>query len=371
MNLFNSKYILNGKKRHAWIDYDRGISIILVTYRHCIEGLIKSGINLKSYPILEYMNVFLFGFRMPLFFIASGIFLSASLNKKGLNGYTFDRFKTILYPMLIWGIIQISLQILFSDYTNSKDNVNFNSFYYLITNPRATGQFWYLNALFFVGIIYSILNVFFKFNKNHQLFLGILFYTLCAYSNAQGYHLGFISDILKYYLFFALGDAISSVMLSENASKFFTSWKLILPLAISFILIQYFFTKINLLNNDNYFVENKMPLFFIVVALVGCAISISLSFTLKKYEKFSFLRVLGYNSVHIYCMQIIVMAIFRLLFIKSHLITSVPLLTFMILLSGLIVPVIIYNYCLRLNLWWLFTLKKPIAEIDFVKQQVG
>ena len=81
MNLFNSQFILNNK-RFGWIDYDRGISIILVTFRHCFEGLTNAGVDLNSYPFLGYLNVFLFGFRMPLFFIASGMFISSSLKKK-------------------------------------------------------------------------------------------------------------------------------------------------------------------------------------------------------------------------------------------------------------------------------------------------
>jgi uncharacterized membrane protein YcfT len=56
---------------------------------------------------------------MPLFFIASGIFVSGSLQKRGLGAYSKNRVQNILYPMLVWGILQISLQIIFSDHTNS------------------------------------------------------------------------------------------------------------------------------------------------------------------------------------------------------------------------------------------------------------
>src|SRR4051812_38216926 len=144
MNLFNSKFILSNK-RFGWIDYDRGISIILVTYRHCYETLFKSGVNLNAYPIFEYINVFFFGFRMPLFFIASGIFVSGSLAKRGMDAYAKNRVQSILWPLMVWGFIQITLQILFSGYTNS--DIHPISYLYLLTDPRSTGQFWYLNAL--------------------------------------------------------------------------------------------------------------------------------------------------------------------------------------------------------------------------------
>ena len=365
MKLFNTDFILSDR-RHGWIDYDRGISIILVTYRHCYESMEKSGLNMHEYPWLEYINVFFFGFRMPLFFIASGMFISGSMKKIELQPYVLNRIKSILYPLLVWGIIQISLQLIFSDYTNSKGEVDFHSYIYLITYPRATGQFWYLNALFFVGVIYAVLKSVFKFTVKYQIAIGVIFYFSCSYLIIHDINVGAISDILKYYLFFAIGDAISDFMLSHKTANLFTSRKFIIPLLILFIIIQYIFTQININNGSNYFVENKIPIFFLLVALVGCALSIAVSFSLKKHEALKFIRVIGYNSVHIYCLQIIVMSISRLVFIKIFGISNVPLLAFSILFMGLFVPMVVYNVCLRMNLWWLFTLKKPEAEISAI-----
>jgi fucose 4-O-acetylase-like acetyltransferase len=366
MDFFNSRYILSNK-RFGWIDYDRGISIILVTYRHCFESMHKAGLNMDAYPFLEYINVFFFGFRMPLFFIASGIFISGSMRKRGLGAYSKNRVQSILYPMLVWGIIQISLQMLFSDHTNSEVSPIY--YLYLLIDPRATGQFWYLNALFCVGIIYAVLKVKLKFNVKHQLLLGLGLYALCAYFNHHGTEVGFLGDILKYYLFFAIGDAISGFMLEDKTASWFTSWKLIIPLLAAFITIQYFFTKINMAEGSNYYVENHMPIFFLAVALVGCAMSIAVSFSLKKHDSGKWLRVVGYNSVHIYCMQIIAMSVARLVLVKIIGITYVPVLALLILACGLLIPMIFYNICLRLNMWWLFTLKKPEEEINFIREK--
>ena len=362
MKLFNSKYILSDK-RHGWIDYDRGISIILVAYRHCYESMEKAGLNLHAHPWLEYINVFFFGFRMPLFFIASGMFISGSMKKKGLNPYIDNRIRTILYPLLVWGIIQISLQLVFADYTNSKGDVGFQSYLYLITYPRATGQFWYLNALFFVGVIYAVLKSIFKVDIKYQLILGLILYFTSSYFSTHGIQVGALNDIFKYYLFFAIGDTISGFMLSEKTATLFTSRKVIIPLLISFIIVQLFFTNINLKYGSNYHVENQMPLFFLLVALIGCAMSIAFSFTLKKYNKLKFLRVVGYNSVHIYCLHIIVMSVFRMIYIKILGIENVPILALLILTAGVLIPMIIYNIALRFNLWWLFSLKKPEDEM--------
>jgi hypothetical protein len=273
--------------------------------------------------------------------------------------------------MVVWGFIQISLQLVFSNYTNSKGEVGWHTFLELFTNPRSTGQFWYLHALFLVGVIYATLKVFLKIDYKVQLFIGAMFYILCAIDNHYAFSydlkLGFINDFLKYYLFFAIGDAISHWIMQEKTAILFSSKKLIIPLILSFLTIQYFFTEINMKEGNNYFVENQMPLFFLLVALVGCALSLAVSFSLKKRNSMRFLRVVGYNSVHIYCMQIIVMSVSRQIFIKLMHVNNPTILCFMVLGTGILAPIIIYQICLRMNMWWLFTLKRPDEEINHIK----
>ncbi len=365
MKFFNSGYILSNK-RHGWIDYDRGISIILVTYRHCFESLERSGVNLNQYPFLEYINVYLSGFRMPLFFIASGIFVSRSLQKRGLPAYINNRVKTILYPLLVWGVIQISLQIFFSAYTNSE--MNAKSFLYLIIDPRRTGQFWYLNALFCVGVLYSFCKIKLHLKLGHQLILGSILYVILNIVRSYHINLGFAMDILQYYVFFALGDAVSQFMMNTEKAKYFSSWKLFIPLFIVFLIVQYFFTKLNLQNGDTYFVEHDMPYFFLLVAVIGCAFSICISFTMSKFNIWPFIRVVGYHSVHIYCVQIIAISIVRLFLVKVAGVSDALLLTLIVWPAAIFICMVVYNTCLRLNMWWLFSLKYPEEELNYIAQ---
>src|ERR1700712_1378303 len=116
MDPFNSKFILK-EKRWLWIDYDKGISIILVGFGHCMAALEGHAADLSAYPGWTYFGTFFYGFRMPLFFIISGLLVGRSLKKKGLNGYVGDRTNNILYPLLIWGIIEITLQIVAATFT--------------------------------------------------------------------------------------------------------------------------------------------------------------------------------------------------------------------------------------------------------------
>lgn len=359
MKLSAAYTALLDNKRQSWIDYDRGISIILVTYRHAYEMLRNAGLSFDLFPMIGYLNVFLFGFRMPLFFITSGIFLSSSLEKKGLKSYNFSRFQNILYPMFIWGILQISLQVAFSGYTN----FSHHSFDYiwLIFDPRRTGQFWYLHTLFFVGMLYAFLKIKFQFTSKMQIPIGILMYMALALIRQKGIYLGFAMDILQYYLFFALGDLVSNTIRKKENKRYFESFVLLLILVPIFCLVQYNFAAINIQQGSNYFIEHKMPLFFVVIALVGCALSINISFILGRYNVLGYLRIIGYHSIHIYCMQIILMASTRTFLLRAFVHLPSPLVLTLIIVAGLMLPILFYNLLMRLNCWWLFSPKKPMA----------
>jgi fucose 4-O-acetylase-like acetyltransferase len=369
MDPFNSKFILK-EKRWLWIDYDKGISILLVGFGHCMAALEGHAADLSAYPGFTYFGTFFYGFRMPLFFIISGLLVGRSLKKKGLNGYVGDRTNNILYPLLVWGIIEITLQLVAARFTSLTHNeIGPSRYLKLLIDPRQTGHFWYFNALFCIGALYATLKATFKIKPLYQVILGLGLFGLSAYIHVNDLNAGFLTDVFEYYFFFALGDLISNVMLDEKNIQRFSSWKVFLPLLVTFVIIQYFFTVINLRPTvyGDRFVEQKMPFFFLVEALVGCTASVSFSFLLQKYKLFSWLRVVGYHSLFIYCMQIIVMTFARIFFQNFLHITYTPALIMLVWTSGIVLPIFFYNFCLRFNLWWLYTFKRPEKQADYLR----
>src|SRR5437763_1326877 len=105
------------KSRLEWIDYLRGIAIILIVYRHVLIGIQRGHIQVPQ--ALVDANMIFYSFRMPLFFILSGIFISKSLAKKSLSQLIGSKFNLLLYPYLIWSFLQLTLQIFFSPLINS------------------------------------------------------------------------------------------------------------------------------------------------------------------------------------------------------------------------------------------------------------
>ncbi len=367
--LFNASRVL-GRTRYPWVDYARGITIILVVYRHIFEGLAYVGDQGSyTYPALKYSNIFFFSFRMPLFFMVSGMFLSNTLARNGMGEYIKKRFSNIFYPLLIWGSIQVSLQLLFANYVHA-DRVPMD-YLNLIINPRRIEQFWYLNALFFVGVLYVLVRTYLNYKPWQQLILGLLFFIIAAILKMNAIEAGFIFDILFFYIFFAIGDVISRVVLHARNYSVLTSPKTMLLILPVFVLIQYYFTEINLEMQDDYYVQYTMPWLYVIAALAGGAFIVNLSFILEKLDVLRFLRVIGYHSLYIYVIHLMITSFTRTFFVRILDITYVPLILVASMITGILIPIIFYNLAMRLNGWWLFSSRAPAATASGLSRKPG
>lgn len=359
-----------------WIDYARGICIILVCYRHSFEGLINAHFPTDHYPVLTLLNSALVTFRMALFFIISGSFLSRTLEKKSYSHYVVDRFKVIFYPLIIWGAVQITLQLVFKNFTNGQRE--WVDYFYLLVMPRKIEQFWFLNTLFMVAIVYAFLKSVLRFKIWHLMLTALIFYTLGGLFYSTNANMkyetlaySFIPDLLHYFIFFFIGDAVTSYLHNLNKRQNLITPAKLAASFIVFVIAHAYYTLVNAHYNKGYFVEFFMPATFLFIALSGCVFIIQLAILLEKYKKLPFLRVLGYHSLFIYLMHVIITGSTRVL-IKHLLHTeNVPLILFLSIFNGVLLPVIAYNILTRHGFWWLFTLKKPNDEINYYKSQVS
>jgi fucose 4-O-acetylase-like acetyltransferase len=354
--------------RLKWIDYARGIAIILVVYRHVFEGLKESGLSVANYLYLEYANIFFFSFRMPLFFIVSGIFVSLSLQKRGIKKYIETRARTVLYPYFLWACIQLTIQFFFQDYTNGHPTAQ--TYLYLFYLPREIAHFWYLYALFNVGVLYVLVKYKLGVTPVQNVVLGIAMFIISVLTWQKNITTGFIGDILHYYIFFAIGDAVSRFISDREHFKYFESGKLLLLLLIPFVAGQLYFLYTNLPHaNEKYmYVEYYQPAMFLLISLTGCAFIMNLTFVLQKYNVMSWLTVLGRHSLYIYVAHVIAFAAVRICLRKIFGIESVPVLLTAGIIGGLLIPVLLYKLAMRLNMWWLFTLEKETPKFSAVRQ---
>ncbi|MDO4962459.1 MAG: acyltransferase family protein, partial [Eubacteriales bacterium] len=90
------------KKRSDWIDYAKGVGIILALIGHAFRDQM-----FQVYPLFEFAKDMIYSFHMPMFFVLSGIaYAFFSENKQhSIGGFTGGKSKKILVPTLIYAAL--------------------------------------------------------------------------------------------------------------------------------------------------------------------------------------------------------------------------------------------------------------------------
>lgn len=104
--------------RNKYIDYIKGITIILVIIPHCIQyGSGSTYLN----ECFFYDNVlfkFIYSFHMPVFMMISGYLFKYSISRHSFGAIIKSRITNLLIPILVWNSIYVIIQnYLISDET--------------------------------------------------------------------------------------------------------------------------------------------------------------------------------------------------------------------------------------------------------------
>ena len=330
--------------RWHWVDYLKGISILLVVYRHVLIGIERNGITVPTF--LADANMIFYSFRMPLFFILSGMFIEWSLKKRSLNKVIWNKLETIIYPYLVWSFIQVTLQIILSGHTNSERG--WVDYTYIIYQPQMLDQFWYLPALFNATFVFLLIKV--KVSPPLWVHFGL---SIVLYFTADYFErISMISDWMRFYFFFLLGNVLSKFIFEKEKQPLLKNYIPFLIIIPIFILAQYYY-----ISNET----NKIE--FVFISLIGCLMMFFIAIRLEKLNAFFFLRVLGYHSLQIYVMHVMVAAFVRVMLTKLIGVQNPYLLLASGIFFGVVIPIIIYNTLIKENIgWFLFTPKKPMQK---------
>ncbi|MDR1612302.1 MAG: acyltransferase [Planctomycetota bacterium] len=137
--------------RVTWVDNAKGLAIIVVVFCHVCIGLTRRGMD--PYPGAGQL-IYRMGdnFGAQVFFFLAGLFVESSLRKRGKRVFILGKVETVLYPYVIFSLLQGSMEALLSKYTNMK--ITFSEVLTLFIMPRA--QFWFLFTLFPCLVIIAV-----------------------------------------------------------------------------------------------------------------------------------------------------------------------------------------------------------------------
>ncbi|MGZ8543812.1 MAG: acyltransferase family protein [Flavisolibacter sp.] len=331
------------QQRLDWVDYARGIAIIFVVFRHTMVGLNRSGLIVPTW--LYQIQEFTVNFRMPAFFMLSGIFLAKAVMKKDRPDVFKKKVSTLLYPYLLWTTIFISIQILLSDYTNAsrtpEDYLN------IILQPRSLDHMWYLLALFTTTCLYLFSSRLIA-SAIAQLTLGVILHFLSYF--VREYSL--ISDLGYYYIFLVLGVVLSQNLISSQGQHKYELLKVVLLLLPFFAFAQWYWLE--------YGKESLllMPVSLGII-LLACVFFYFFCRWARKQGIFTGLINIGRHSVYIYILHLLIIAGFRILATNLFHVQNVYVLVFGSLVLSIVIPILAYRNLGRFGFHYLFSLEKP------------
>lgn len=159
-----SDVAVSQKKRIAWIDIAKGITILTVIWGH-------------SLPVDSLPRNIIFSFHMPLFFILSGFTLKQATDMKDLVARTKKDLMRLIVPVVLITITVAILNVfIYGASVSTEINNIFYKLYWANGVPFAVGlpclgMPWFLVALFISRLLLRILSLLFK--QDFEL-IGIL-----------------------------------------------------------------------------------------------------------------------------------------------------------------------------------------------------
>lgn len=156
MSLLQGKSNTNGtKQRKEWIDYLRGIGIVLMVTGHA--------------SIWRPLNKWIMGFHMPLFFVLSGfLFSRQKWSERGFGKFAAARFRNYIIPYFLWCAIcfALNLPLFYINYRQSNYLLAaIKNLGWIATSIRVDGVFvpqnctalWFLTCLFLSQLAFYLL----------------------------------------------------------------------------------------------------------------------------------------------------------------------------------------------------------------------
>lgn len=129
--------------RSLLIDAVRGMAISLVALGHTNQGILHRGWWGAS-SVGFRLDIIIYAFHMPAFFFVSGIFLCASVQRRGPRRFTLERIRTLIYPYVLWSLISAASVVVLSQFVVQQP-LALKRF---VINVLVGTGIWFLPALF-------------------------------------------------------------------------------------------------------------------------------------------------------------------------------------------------------------------------------
>ncbi len=264
--------------RVDWVDYAKGICILLVVMFHTVNHY-EEAVGAEGW--MRWIVDFSKPFRMPDFFLISGLFLSRTINSD-LTTYLDKKVVHFAYFYLLW--LALTLLVTDNDVLRS-DPIAFARLYvWNIIQP--TGVLWFVHML---AVFYVATRLLARVPKwmVFSAAAGLQIAHQALWIDTPSF---ILNRAMDYYVFFFLGYAIHGLVF-DVAGRAKAR-----PLTTLFVLTGW--GVCNFLLTQQGF--HHVPGYGLMMGLAGALAIVEIAALLSKWKSARFLRYCGQNSIVIY-----------------------------------------------------------------------
>ncbi len=317
--------------RIDWVDYAKGFCIILVVMMHSTLGVEAAlGETSWMHGFVEFAKPF----RMPDFFLISGLFLARVIDRNWRE-YLDKKLVHFAYFYILWLTIQSVLK--YVPGAESPADV-LQHFFNALVQPFGTMWFIYLLPIFFVVT---------KLVRHVPAGIIILFGAVLEMAPIEtGWVV--IDEFAARFIYFFLGYHLAKHIFAIAA---WAQRHVALSLAGLGLWA--------LINGIAVFMGvSELPGTGLGLGLIGAAAVVVISALLAKIDLMSPLRHAGQNSIVIYLAFFLPMAATRMVLIKTGLITDTGTIALIVTAMGVLCPLILHWLLKRWGLG-IFLFERP------------
>lgn len=320
---------LSETRRLDWVDAAKGISIILVVMMHSAYGV---GEQTGAAGYLHYVIAWATPFRMPEFFLISGLFLSHVIGRDWLR-FSDRRVVHYLYFYALWAVLQIAFKVGLGtgDPASALGQIGL-----AVIEPY--GVLWFIYMLAVFSLATKLLH---ELRAPHWGVLGI-----AALMQMSPIHTGsgIVDQFAEYFVYFYGGYALAPQIFRIVAWAE-RNTEVAIGALVSYALINaalVFGGAFELRPVHTQMGYAAIPGLHLILAFTGSIALCVFAALLMRLKWMDWLRWLGAHSIVVYLSFSIPMAVTRVLLLKLGIVTDTGLISTAVMLSALVSPLLLY-----------------------------
>ncbi len=325
----------HGKGRIDWVDYAKGLSIILVVMLHSSLGVQKA---LGDCTWFGYLVAWAKPFRVPAFFLLSGLFLARRINWPWRD-FLDRRVVHFAYFYVLWLVISFLFKapVFVKEY-----GVDGTLKLFALSFIDPFGSLWFIYLLAIFAVVVKLL-------KNVS---PLIVWPIAAALEIAHIETGWMvpDEFAMRFVYFYTGYVAAPYVFrfAEQARR------LGQPALFAALVIWALFEALMVFAPDNGQSLAELPVVSLAVGLVGCLAMVATGVWMARARLFEIVRMIGERTLTVYVAFFLFMATTRIVLVKVAPSLGPDIISVIVLAAAVTGPLVMHRMVRNTPLRYLF-----------------